>query len=114
LSVLTGRGVEKLLPAAFRLYDKWRARVPTAQLNRWLEEALARHPPPLGASGRRGRIRYMTQAKTRPPTFVALVSTPADLPESYLRYLQGGLREAFDLSGIPIRILMRKPKSPYD
>ncbi len=114
LSALTGKGVEKLLPAAFALYDKWRIRVPTARLNRWLEDALERHPPPLGASGRRIRIRYMTQAKARPPTFVAFASTPTALPESYLRYLQHGLREAFDLAGVPVRILLRKPKNPYD
>jgi GTP-binding protein len=113
-SALTGKGVEKLLPAAFALYDKWRVRVPTAQLNRWLAETLERHPPPLGASGRRIRIRYMTQAKSRPPTFVAFASTPAELPESYLRYLQHGLREAFGLAGVPVRILLRKPKNPYD
>ena len=113
-SALTGKGVEKLLPAAFALYEKWRIRVPTGQLNRWLEDTLERHPPPLSASGRRIRIRYMTQAKSRPPTFVAFASTPAELPESYLRYLQHGLREAFDLAGVPVRILLRKPKNPYD
>jgi GTP-binding protein len=114
LSALTGKGVEKLLPASFALYDKWRVRVPTAQLNRWLEDTLERHPPPLGANGRRIRIRYMTQAKSRPPTFVAFASTLTELPESYLRYLQHGLREAFDLAGVPVRILLRKPKNPYD
>ena len=113
-SALTGKGVEKLLPAAFALYEKWRTRVPTAQLNRWLEGVLEQHPPPLSGSGRRIRIRYMTQAKSRPPTFVAFASTPAELPESYLRYLQHGLREAFDLAGVPVRVLLRKPKNPYD
>jgi GTPase len=113
-SALTGKGVEKLMPAAFLVYDRWRSRVPTAELNRWLEGVLERHPPPLGASGRRIRIRYMTQAKARPPTFVAFASTPAALPEAYLRYLQRGLRETFGLGGTPIRLLLRKPKNPYD
>jgi GTPase len=113
-SALSGKGVEKLMPAAFQVYDRWRSRVPTAELNRWLEDVLERHPPPLGASGRRVRIRYMTQAKARPPTFVAFASAPAALPEAYLRYLRRGLRETFGLGGAPIRLLLRKPKNPYD
>jgi len=113
-SALTGKGVDKLMPAAFEVYDRWRMRVPTAGLNRWLESTLERHPPPLAANGRRIRIRYMTQTKARPPTFVAFSSTAVELPEAYLRYLQRSLRETFDLGGVPIRILMRKPKNPYD
>jgi GTP-binding protein len=90
----------------------WNRRIPTPQLNRWLEAATAAHPPPL-SSGRRIRLRYMTQAKARPPTFVLFVSKPADLPTSYLRYLAGGLRAAFDLPGVPLRFHTRKGENPY-
>ncbi len=113
LSALTGRGVNKLLPAIFKAYDKWQIRVPTAALNQWLEEMTARHPPPLGHNGRRLRLRYITQARTRPPTFAAFVNLPEDLPDSYIRYLQNGLRDHFDLDGVPIRIGLRKRKNPY-
>ena len=82
------------------------------KLNRWLETLLEAHPPPL-VDGRRLRIRYMTQIKTRPPTFALFVSHPADLPESYLRYLTSGLRRDFGLNGIPIRMVMRKRKNPF-
>ena len=90
----------------------WNTRVPTAQLNRFLAEALERHPPP-AIHGRRVRIRYMTQAKSRPPTF-ALFGTQLDaLPQSYLRYLQNALRDAFDLKGVPLRFSLRTTKNPY-
>ncbi len=113
LSALTGRGTEKLLPAIFDAYDRWQTRVPTAALNQWLDEMTARHPPPLGHNGRRLRLRYMTQAKTRPPTFAIFVNLPDDLPDSYVRYIQNGLRDTFDLDGVPIRINLRKRKNPY-
>ena len=86
--------------------------LPTADLNRWLEEALGRHAPP-AASGRRIKIRYMTQASARPPTFVAFCSRPEELPESYLRYLSNCLRKAFDLPGVPLRLNLRKGDNPY-
>ena len=73
---------------------------------------LEAHPPPL-VQGRRLRIRYMTQVKSRPPTFALFVSRPADLPDHYLRYLVGGLRADFGLDGIPVRMVMRKGKNPY-
>jgi GTP-binding protein len=73
---------------------------------------LEAHPPPL-VDGRRLRIRYMTQIKTRPPTFALFVSRPADLPESYLRYLTAGLRADFGLDGVPIRLVMRKRENPF-
>lgn len=113
LSALTGEGVNKLMPAVFSLYDRWQARVSTAKLNRWLEELLAHHPPPLGKNRRRIRLRYITQVKTRPPTFVLFSNLPDDLPESYVRYLQNGLREAFGLEGTPLRMLLRKQENPY-
>jgi GTPase len=111
-SALTGRGMNKLLPAVLAAYDVWNKRVSTGQLNRWLEGVNDRHPPPM-AAGRRIRLRYITQAKARPPTFVLFASRPEGLPESYLRYLTNSLREDFNLPGIPIRLLMRKGKNPY-
>ncbi|MAF47253.1 MAG: ribosome biogenesis GTPase Der [Rhodospirillales bacterium] len=112
LSALTGRGLDKLLPTAFRYFDVWNRRVPTAQLNRWLEEMEQRHPPPL-VQGRRIRLRYMTQAKTRPPTFVLFSSRGTALPEDYRRYLVNGIRDSFDLAGIPLRLNVRSGKNPY-
>lgn len=112
LSGLTGRGVEKLLPAVFDIYDVWNARVDTGPLNRWLAGTIDRHPPPI-VEGRRLRLRYMTQIKTRPPTFALFASRPAAVPESYLRYLTNGLRDDFGLIGVPIRISLRKGRNPY-
>ena len=112
LSALTGRGLDKLLPTAFRYFDVWNRRVPTAQLNRWLEEMEQRHPPPL-VQGRRIRLRYMTQAKPRPPTFVLFSSRGTALPEDYRRYLVNGIRDSFDLAGIPLRLNVRSGKNPY-
>ena len=113
LSAMTGAGVDKLMQAVFNTYATWNRRVPTPQLNRWLEEAQARNPPPL-VSGRRLRLRYMTQANIRPPTFALFASKPGDLPESYRRYLVNMLRESFDLPGVPIRMMLRKGKNPYE
>ena len=112
LSALDGRGVEALMPAVFEVFDCWNTRVPTGKLNRWLERVVARHPPPMVA-GRRLRLRYMTQVKARPPTFAVFASKPAELPDSYLRYLANQLREAFGFAGVPIRLLARAGKNPY-
>jgi len=112
ISGLYRRGFGKLLGAADLMYGLWNTRISTGRLNRWLEVMLEAHPPPL-VEGRRLRIRYMTQIKTRPPTFALFVSRPADLPESYLRYLTTGLRQDFGLHGIPIRMVMRKGENPY-
>ena len=93
LSALTGRNVDKLLPAVVAAHARWDSRVPTAALNRWLAAALEQHPPPL-AQGRRVKIRYATQSTARPPTFILFANKPAEaLPDSYLRYLAAGLRE---------------------
>jgi GTP-binding protein len=113
LSAKTGAGVDKLMPAVLEAYEVWNRRIPTPQLNRWLEEAQARNPPPL-VSGRRLRLRYMTQANIRPPTFALFASKPGDLPESYRRYLTNQLRESFDLPGVPIRMMLRKGRNPYE
>ena len=112
LSGLHKKGLSKLLEAAEDMYRIWNMRISTGRLNRWLETMLEAHPPPL-VEGRRLRIRYMTQIKTRPPTFALFVSRPADFPESYLRYLTAGLRVDFALRGIPIRMVMRKRENPF-
>ncbi|MBL6941268.1 MAG: ribosome biogenesis GTPase Der, partial [Rhodospirillales bacterium] len=112
MSAKTGRGIDRLLPAVLNIYELWNKRISTGALNRWLDGILAHHPPPL-SSGKRIKIRYMTQAKTRPPTFVVFASRPTGLPESYNRYLVNALREDFDLPGIPIRLHTKKGKNPY-
>ena len=112
MSAKTGKGVEKLMAAAVEIFDIWNAHVPTAHLNRFLESMLESHPPPL-VGGRRIKIRYMTQPKTRPPSFAVFANRADKLPESYVRYLTNGIRETFGLDGVPIRILLRKGKNPY-
>ena len=111
-SALTGAGIDGIMPAVLAAFDTWNRRVPTAQLNRWLEEAVAHHPPPL-AAGRRLRLRYITQVKARPPTFALFASKPQALPESYRRYLVNGIGAEFGLVGVPIRLLLRAGKNPY-
>ena len=112
LSALTARGIHKLLPAVLLVYEIWNRRVPTGPLNRWLGLAVERHPPPI-FHGRRIRIRYMTQSKSRPPTFVVFTSQPKGMPDSYTRYLINGIREQFDFPGVPIRINLRGQKNPF-
>lgn len=112
LSALTGKGVSKMLDKVLETYQIWQRRVPTSPLNKWLERMESAHQPPM-ASGRPNRLRYITQIKSRPPTFGLWASRPDDLPDSYLRYLTNGLREEFDLPGIPIRLNARKSKNPY-
>ena len=90
----------------------WNRRVPTAALNRFLAEATASHPP-AALRGRRLRLDYMTQPKSRPPTFVLFASRAPELPETYRRYLINGLREAFRLPGTPIRLALRAKANPY-
>ncbi len=113
LSGLTGQGVDKLLPAVFKAFEIWNTRLATAGLNRWLDDVLEHHPPPV-ARGRRLRLRYITQVKARPPNFVLFASRPDALPASYQRYLVNGLRETFGLDGVPIRLHTRRGKNPYD
>jgi GTP-binding protein len=112
LSALSGRGIEKLSTAVLQAYDLWNRRVSTPDLNRWLQEALARHSPP-AVGGRRIKLRYITQPSARPPTFVAFCSRPQDLPKSYIRYLTNSLREAFKLPGVPLRFNLRKGDNPF-
>jgi GTP-binding protein len=113
LSALSGRGLDRLDDAVFQAYERWNRRVPTPHLNRWLTEAIGRHTPP-AVSGRRVKLRYMTQPSARPPTFVAFCTRPEALPKAYLRYLTNSLRDTFDLPGVPIRIKLRKGENPYD
>jgi GTP-binding protein len=109
----TGQGLERLMEAAFRIHALWNKRLATPVLNDWLAAVQERHPPPL-VSGRRLKLRYMTQANIRPPTFALFTSKPAELPESYRRYLVNLLRQDFDLPGVPIRLMLRKTgKNPY-
>lgn len=112
LSALTGSGVDRLLPAVRQAHIVWNTRVPTAELNRWFEQALTRHPPPL-MKGRRLKLRYITQAKARPPTFIVFGTRAEQLPEDYQRYLVNSLRETFDLPGTPIRLQLRGTRNPY-
>lgn len=114
LSGLHGDGLDELMKAVLAVEKTWSRRISTAQLNRWLEGVLERHPPP-AVSGRRIKIRYATQAKSRPPSFVLFCSRPEALPESYTRYLSNDLRERFDLAGIPLRLMIRGgSENPYD
>ena len=113
MSAKTGKGVERLMPAVIRQHEIWNGRVPTARLNKWLADAITRHAPPAD-KGRPVRLRYVTQAKARPPTFAAFSSRGHAVPESYIRYLINSLRETFDLHGVPIRFFIRKGKNPYD
>lgn len=114
ISAHNGKGVDRLIQSALDVLLVWAKRVPTGQLNRFLEAALEKHAPPL-INGRRLKIRYMTQAKSRPPTFVlASNMDDSEVPDHYLRYLINGLREAFGMHGVPIRIKVKKNKNPYE
>ncbi|MBR9840686.1 MAG: ribosome biogenesis GTPase Der [Salipiger thiooxidans] len=114
VSAKTGRGLDRLNAAILKAWEVWNRRVSTGQLNRWLEGMVSSHPPP-APQGKRIKLRYMTQAKTRPPGFVVMCSHPDKMPDSYTRYLVNGLREAFDMPGTPIRLYMRGQgdRNPY-
>tara|TARA_R110002050_G_scaffold847_4_gene5984 strand:+ start:69128 stop:70495 length:1368 start_codon:yes stop_codon:yes gene_type:complete len=112
VSALSGRNFHKVFDVVFQVYGTWQTRISTGKLNKWLEYALDNNPPPL-SSGRRIKMRYMTQIKSRPPTFVIFISKPTDVPDSYIRYLTNNLRDDFDLDGVPIRIYLRKGENPY-
>ena len=114
VSAKTGKGLDRLHAAIMQIHETWNTRVTTAKLNQWLIGMTEAHPPP-APGGRRIRLRYMTQAKTRPPGFVVMCSHPDKLPEAYSRYLVNGLREDFDMPGTPIRLWMRSQSedNPY-
>ncbi|MEQ8751382.1 MAG: ribosome biogenesis GTPase Der [Amphiplicatus sp.] len=111
-SALTGRNIDRLMPAVTKVYIDWNARVKTPDLNEWLRAALDRHPTP-AVSGRRIKIKYIAQVKTRPPTFVAQCTNASELPASYKRYLINGIREAFEIPAVPIRLILKQPDNPY-
>ncbi len=112
LSAKGGQGLDQLMEAVLNAHAVWNRRVPTAALNRFMAEAVATNPPP-ALRGRRLRLDYITQPKSRPPTFVLFCSRPYALPETYRRYLINGLRENFDLPGTPIRLTLRAKANPY-
>ncbi len=112
LSGLTGEGLDRMMQAVVDAYEVWNKRVPTNPLNRWLEQAVAAHPPP-AVSGRRLALNYITQPKARPPSFVLFCTRADAVPDAYLRYLTNDLRAAFDLPGVPVRIMLREKKNPY-
>ncbi|MBN7762686.1 ribosome biogenesis GTPase Der [Nitratireductor aquibiodomus] len=112
ISAETGRGFDKLMEAVEKTHRTWNSRISTGRLNRWLEGATTQHPPP-AVAGRRLKVKYITQIKTRPPGFVVSCSRPEAMPQSYVRYLVNGLRETFNLHGVPIRMALRTSDNPY-
>ncbi|MEA2948820.1 MAG: GTPase [Alphaproteobacteria bacterium] len=112
VSGLTGEGLDRLMQAVVDAYAVWNRRVSTSALNRWLADVIAAHPPP-AVSGRRIRLDYITQPKSRPPSFVLFMSRVDAVPDAYQRYLVNNLRESFDLPGTPIRLTLREKKNPY-
>lgn len=113
ISAQHGKGLDALMDGVMRMYKNWNQRISTGQLNKWLSFVTENHPAP-AVNGRRIRLKYMTQAKTRPPTFAVFASQASQLPESYSRYLINNLRKDFNLDGIPIRIFVRGGENPYD
>ncbi|WP_455466467.1 ribosome biogenesis GTPase Der [Bartonella sp. B39] len=112
LSGQYGQGIDKMMENITMMHRVWNHRISTGKLNRWLETAIAHHPPP-AISGRRLKVKYITQVKTRPPGFVISCSRPKVMPQSYLRYLSNGLRDTFEMPGIPIRISLRASENPF-
>ena len=112
VSAATGKGIDQLLGAAFELRDAWSRRVTTGELNRWFERAIEANPPP-APGGKRIKLRYITQVKSRPPSFVVFGTRVDQLPESYRRYLLNSMRRDLKLGAIPLRMTMRAPKNPF-
>lgn len=112
VSARTGKGLDAMLGAAFDIREAWSKRVPTAALNRWFDDALGANPPP-APGGRRIKMRYITQIKTRPPSFVVFGSRLDQVPESYRRYLVNGLRRELGFDAVPIRLTLRSARNPY-
>ncbi|MEA3017081.1 MAG: GTPase [Sphingomonadales bacterium] len=112
VSAITGKGIDTLIGAAFEIRETWSRRVSTGQLNRWFEEAVEKNPPP-APSGKRIKLRYITQVNTRPPAFVVFGNRTEAVPESYRRYLVNGLRRELGFGAVPIRLTMRGSKNPF-
>ena len=113
VSAATGKGIDQLLQVAFETREAWSMRIGTGQLNRWFEEAIEKNPPP-APGGKRIKLRYLTQAKTRPPGFVLFGTRVDQLPESYRRYLVNGIRRDLGFGAVPVRLMLRAPKNPFD
>lgn len=113
ISAATGKGIDQLMQVAFESREAWSRRVSTGQLNRWFEMAIEKNPPP-APGGKRIKLRYMTQAKTRPPGFVLFGTRVDQLPESYRRYLVNGIRRDLGFGAVPVRLTLRAPKNPFD
>ncbi len=113
ISALNDKNVNPLLDQALTTYDIWNTRIPTNKLNEWIKYVLSHHPPPI-SKGRRIKIRYLTQTKTRPPTFMLSCSQPDNMPDSWLKYLINDLRRNFNLPGVPVRINMPKKANPFE
>ncbi|GMM92445.1 ribosome biogenesis GTPase Der [Qipengyuania sp. MTN3-11] len=113
VSAKTGKGLDTMLKAAFEIRESWSKRVPTAALNRWFDDALEANPPP-APGGRRIKLRYITQAGTRPPRFVVFGTRLDDLPKSYERYLVNGIRAKLGFDAVPVRVVLKSPKNPYN
>ncbi|HMO74868.1 MAG TPA: ribosome biogenesis GTPase Der [Sphingopyxis sp.] len=113
ISGATGKGIDTLVRVAFEQRDIWTSRVSTARLNRWFEGAVTANPPP-APGGKRIKLRYITQARTRPPTFIVFGSRTDALPASYTRYLTNGMRKELGFQGVPIRLNFRNTRNPYD
>lgn len=112
VSAATGKGLDQLLGAAFETRDAWSRRVSTGQLNRWFEKAVDKNPPP-APGGKRIKLRFITQARVRPPSFVIFGTRVDELPKSYERYLVNGIRKELGFGAVPVRVTLRAPKNPY-
>ncbi|WP_336985788.1 ribosome biogenesis GTPase Der [Altererythrobacter aquiaggeris] len=112
VSAKTGKGLDPMLSAAFKLRESWSKRVPTAALNRWFDDALEANPPP-APKGKRIKLRYITQSSTRPPRFVVFGSRLDMLPTSYERYLVNGIRKQLGFDSVPVRVVLKSAKNPY-
>ena len=112
LSALKGQGLEKVLDAVLSARQVWNKKIPTAELNRWLEGVIAHHTPPM-IRGRRLKVKYMTQTKARPPTFQLFTNMDKEFPDAYLRYIVNGIRQTFDLAGTPIRVTIKASNNPF-
>lgn len=112
MSALKGRGIDRLLDTVLATYALWDSRIQTGKMNRWLAAMESRNPAPL-VGGRSNRLRYITQIKSRPPTFALWCARPKELPETYKRYLINNLRKDFNLPGLPVRLLVRTSKNPF-
>lgn len=113
ISALKKEGLDKLMRAIMKVYERWNTRIPTAPLNKWFSDVQEQNPAPLGKNKRRIKLKFITQAKARPPSFFIFSSNPEGLPDSYLRYLTNSLRDTFNLGGIPLRLTVRKSDNPY-